>query len=276
MEAVSEDGEVLSIAEAAANLPPPTYWRRLAGISEGELGPEYEEAFLECQRLVGPILETDTENAFNKSKYTSLPFLLAATMPVLNQHGLTLKQGCGRLIAYGGFDNLKRVIVLPIWTQVRHAKTGQWERVYIEMPLVKLDPQGFGSAMTYGRRYSLQAFFSIAGTDDDGVLASLKPKLEGVNVIEDAAAGMLEHISECKTVEELKGWQERNRQGFELLEEGVIQRLRDAYMARLQILKAEAANAPPPEPKVKKNVKTAGGGASSSSSGGRGGGDTGH
>jgi ERF superfamily len=239
MEAVSEDGEVVSIAEAAKSILPPKYWTRAEGIIEGNPGPEYEQSYLKAQKEIGPILETDADNTFNKSKYTSLPYLLSKVIPIANDHGLTLKQGCGRLLSHGGFDNPKRTLLLPVWTQVRHAATGQWERVYIEMPLAKIDPQGFGSALSYGRRYVLQAFWSIAGTDDDGVLASRKPRLDA-DPVDEAIAGMLEQIAECTTAEGLKAWQERNRQGFDLLEEGAITKLREAYTKHLTSLRAMA------------------------------------
>ena len=253
LEAISEHGEVVSIAEAAKEILAPKYWRRTSGILEGEPGPEYEAAFLKAQQELGPILETDADNPFNKSKYTSLPYLLAKVLPIANEMGLTIKQGCGRIIPSGGWDNPKHHLLLPVWTQVRHAGTGQWERVYIEMPLAKIDPQGFGSALTYGRRYSLQAFWSVAGTDDDGVKASLKTRLDA-SPVDEAIGGMIEHIADCKTVEALRAWQERNKQGFDLLEDVAIQKLREAYLGRMQELKA---GQPAQESKPKRSAKTA-------------------
>lgn len=53
--------------------------------------------------------------------------------------------------------------------------SGQWvqfEPLFI--PASKLDPQGFGSATTYGRRYSLKAAWNLADDDDDGNAASNK------------------------------------------------------------------------------------------------------
>jgi hypothetical protein len=50
------------------------------------------------------------------------------------------------------------------------------------VPLSKKDAQGFGSALTYARRYSLMASCGLAPEDDDGKRASepakeTKPKL---------------------------------------------------------------------------------------------------
>src|SRR5208337_2776768 len=164
-----------------------------------------------------------------------LPYLLSKVVPIANAHGLTLKQGCGRLIYSGSMDHPKQMVLLPVWTLLRHAKTGQWERSYMELPLAKLDPQAFGTAFTYGRRYVLQAFWCVAGTDDDGVLGSRKARLDA-DPVEEAIAGMLEQINECKTVEMLKAWHRRNHQGFDLLNENMLEKLREAYTRHLGVL----------------------------------------
>jgi len=42
------------------------------------------------------------------------------------------------------------------------------------VPAAKQDPQGYGSALTYARRYSLMAACGIAPEDDDGNAATRK------------------------------------------------------------------------------------------------------
>jgi hypothetical protein len=44
----------------------------------------------------------------------------------------------------------------------------------LHVPAAKQDPQGYGSALTYARRYSLMAACGIAPEDDDGNAASKK------------------------------------------------------------------------------------------------------
>lgn len=44
------------------------------------------------------------------------------------------------------------------------------------MPAAKRDPQGFGSALSYARRYGLQTAFGLATEDDDGNAASKAPQ----------------------------------------------------------------------------------------------------
>lgn len=60
-------------------------------------------------------------------------------------------------------------------TKLTHAESGQWQSSLMVMPLPKADPQGYGSAMTYFRRYALSALIGIVTEeDDDGVGAGLE------------------------------------------------------------------------------------------------------
>lgn len=59
-------------------------------------------------------------------------------------------------------------------------KSGEWLSCGVcAVPVTKHDAQGFGSAMTYARRYSLSAAFGVAPEDDDGnAAAKAAPKRE--------------------------------------------------------------------------------------------------
>ena len=64
-------------------------------------------------------------------------------------------------------------------------------------------PQGFGSAMTYARRYTLQAIVGVAADDDDdGNAASAKPSAPQV----DDLAAFIAKVKTCNDVDELRGW----------------------------------------------------------------------
>lgn len=52
-------------------------------------------------------------------------------------------------------------------TKLPHAESGQWQSSLMVMPLPKADPQGYGSAMTYSRRYALSALIGIVTEEDD-------------------------------------------------------------------------------------------------------------
>ncbi|WP_370862833.1 ERF family protein [Phascolarctobacterium faecium] len=98
----------------------------------------------------------------NYGKYVTLDELLESIRPVLSQNGLSFLQfpgGDGQLIT--------------ITTVLLHS-SGEWiESEPFTLKSQKVDPQGAGSAVTYGRRYSLSAILGVAwDTDDDGQAAS--------------------------------------------------------------------------------------------------------
>jgi hypothetical protein len=56
---------------------------------------------------------------------------------------------------------------MDFFTRITHSETGEWIQSVTEFPLGKIDPQGYGSAMTYARRYCLSALMGIVVDDDD-------------------------------------------------------------------------------------------------------------
>jgi hypothetical protein len=112
----------------------------------------------------------DANNPFFKSKYADLNSVWNACRDLLGKHGLAVIQGNSV-----GLDGT--VIVETILTH----SSGQWIQSELALPLAKTDPQGVGSAITYGRRYGLAAIIGIvADEDDDGNAASRngQPKVE--------------------------------------------------------------------------------------------------
>lgn len=103
------------------------------------------------------------KSSFNpgfKSKYADLAEVLQTIRPIAAKNGLSFVQG----VAYD--DGLAKVV-----TRLMH-KSGQFLEESLSIPVTKKDAQGLGSAFTYGRRYSIAAFFGIAQDDDDGESAS--------------------------------------------------------------------------------------------------------
>jgi len=68
----------------------------------------------------------------------------------------------------------------------------------LHVPATKQDAQGYGSALTYARRYSLMAATGIAPEDDDGNAASKKP-MKPLD-----AASACKTLSEAGSMEDLK------------------------------------------------------------------------
>ena len=110
----------------------------------------------------------DGENPHFRSKYVQIDGLLAAVRPILSQHGLSVIQSTG-----GDGQNV------TITTMILHT-SGEWlETDPLTLKAQQATPQGAGSAITYGRRYSLSAALGVAwDDDDDGNAASTPPKTE--------------------------------------------------------------------------------------------------
>lgn len=122
-------------------------------------------ALLAAQRDM-PAIVKDAENPHYKSTFASLDNIIAVVRPILNKHGFTLIQGAPELLTMET-PHMMRV------TSVLLHESGEWVASGVVIPIAKLDPQGAGQAVTYGRRYSLSPLLALATeTDDDGNSAS--------------------------------------------------------------------------------------------------------
>lgn len=118
-------------------------------------------AYLAAQKEMGDLLKTSTNPAF-KSKYADLAAVIEAVLPALHNNGFALMQpphSDGALV--------------EVETLLLH-ESGGYVRSSLGLRPTKQDPQGIGSAVTYGRRYALQSIAGIAPEDDDGNAASAK------------------------------------------------------------------------------------------------------
>lgn len=103
----------------------------------------------------------DSANPHFKSKYADLASVWEACREALSSNGLSVVQAPGPCV-----DNR-----MTMTTMLMHS-SGQWIREILTIPLSKVDAQGYGSATTYARRYSLAAMVGIVQDDDDGNAAS--------------------------------------------------------------------------------------------------------
>ena len=240
MEVVDSDGvihEAETLAEAASELIERPPYRKRAGYTEdGEWGREYNVAFLEAQKKIGPTIGLDQENSFNGSRYSSLPALLSKVQPTLNDCGFIVNFSTGTVKLRG---DGKQQFFLPVFLTLTHAETGQWRIVGHEIPVLKFDPQSFGGLITYGCRYVLRAHMSIAGTDqdDDGVQASHEVTAEDKQKM---LSSMLKKIEACQSPLDLRAWYKRNEQQIASLGEQEANVLREAWQKKLDAVKPAA------------------------------------
>jgi hypothetical protein len=116
---------------------------------------EIFEALVKAQKEFGPALKTSTNPHF-RTKYAALDACIEAVIDALNNNGIMLMQQT-HLCEDG----------VIVETTFLHESGQQFSAGKLHIPASKHDPQGFGGALTYARRYSLQAACGIAPEDDD-------------------------------------------------------------------------------------------------------------
>lgn len=110
----------------------------------------------------GPIVKKQDGQVGNqKIKYADLDTVLDVVEPVLANHGLVLVQPPEYLIESA---------VQTVASYLFHVESGEWIKGTWKLT-GKEDPQGMGSALTYGRRYCTLAILGLAPEDDDGTAA---------------------------------------------------------------------------------------------------------
>jgi hypothetical protein len=136
---------------------------------------EIASALVKAQKEFGPALKSSTNPAF-RSRYADLSACVEAVIDALNNNDIFMMQPTHEC------DN--GVIVETIFI---HSSGEQISSGKLHVPATKHDAQGYGSALTYARRYSLMTACGIAPEDDDGNNAS-KPKAAPAKPVAPAKA----------------------------------------------------------------------------------------
>lgn len=149
-------------ADQPARVPEMTI--SIVEMSGDDLG-ELFGALAEAQGEFGPIERTLTARIKSKREggadysynYAPLDEVLTAVRPALSRHGIAVMQ-----------FPLTRAGSVVVRTMLGH-KSGQWIRNDCVVSSVSTAPQDVGGAITYARRYGLQAIIGVAPDhDDDG------------------------------------------------------------------------------------------------------------
>jgi len=184
--ATGEESSMLSIIARAASDPAVdvTKMERLMAMQERLFAKQAEQQFNVAMTSVQSkvrYIQKDAKNQQTNSSYAKLETINRAIVPVATEHGFSMSFGTADCpIA----DHIR------VTCQVLHA--GGHSRQYqcdvpIDMLGAKGNPNktrthGFGSSLTYGRRYLTLLIFNLStGEDDDGNAAG--GSLEGPEVI---------------------------------------------------------------------------------------------
>lgn len=121
-----------------------------------------DAALVKVQKELEVAVKDKVNPAF-KSKYADLTAVWDACREALTNNGVNLTQWP----VHGDDDRVHLV--------TRIAFEGQWIRAHFSMPVAKRDAHGWGSGVSYAKRYTLSAALGIvADDDDDGNTASRK------------------------------------------------------------------------------------------------------
>jgi hypothetical protein len=133
-------------------------------------------ALVKAQKAFGPALKSSTNPHF-RSRYADLSACVEAVIEGLNEAGIALIQRTSE-------DH----VGVTVETVFVHESGEMLECGKLHVPASKQDPQGYGSALTYARRYSLMAACGIAPEDDDGNAASRKPSAPAPDITDHLSA----------------------------------------------------------------------------------------
>lgn len=138
------------------------------------------------------------KNDHFRSKYADLGNVMDACLPALNEAGIAVIQPIG--------SDEQGLYVKTVFI---HGESGEDIQCRVPLILGKNDMQGFGSAVTYARRYGLMAMAGIAPEDDDGNAAAAsapkgKPAPKPQENPNEAIERAVEYLGEASGLEDLK------------------------------------------------------------------------
>ena len=147
-------------------------------------------AFIKAKRDFSPAVKNSKNDHF-KNRYADLAACLDAVNESFLNNGIAVFQ-----------ETSDDATGVTVETVLLHESGESLRFGKLHVPAAKQDPQGYGSALTYARRYSLMTACGIAGEDDDGE-AARKAKISGPKVEVYALGDSIKIITKAKNLEEL-------------------------------------------------------------------------
>ena len=123
------------------------------------------KALIQVQRELQPAIKDGT-NPFTQNRYATFNCVMDTCREALLSNGIWLCQYPVQVEAGS----------MGLVTKLTHAESGQWQASLAVVPLPKADPQGYGSCISYAKRYALTAMLGMVTEDDDGEGAKMHQK----------------------------------------------------------------------------------------------------
>lgn len=143
-------------------------------IKTSEQSNEIITALIKAQSEFGVALK-DTTNDFTKKNYADFQSIVEAARPSLTKNNLGFMQM--------PVDTEKG---LSLVTRIFHT-SGQWIEGSMPIKTLKEDPQSMGAAITYSKRYALQAALGIIATDEDSDAENSMDRVSGDRLAQKTA-----------------------------------------------------------------------------------------
>lgn len=209
-----------------------------------EFTPSRKNLMLARLKAQGEVMKgavRNRQNPFAKNTYATLESVLDAVSEPLTAAGLVLTQWAGEVTG-------DKASTLKVYTRIEHAESSEFMQVSMPIPLVKADAQGIGSAMTYGRRYTLKAALGIPEIDDDGAAASgqeseLRPARKSSAAAKREGMGpkvneIIGEIRSALNMEHLRHIGENRKDEVDEMPDGWRNHIREEYETKRDALKA--------------------------------------
>jgi hypothetical protein len=193
---------------------------------EGSLASAMAAAFAE--------IEGATKSANNphfKSKYADISAVIEAIKPALINHDLFFTQ-CPEPVQDG----------IQIETVLHHAGGEHLSLGKLFVPANKKDAQGFGSALTYARRYALVTAFGVPTEDDDGNAAT-KAQKDVPSVVDDNQWSIITQLIEATGTDARKFCQAYRIDSVKALPAGMFGKAEAQLKRKLAGMERETADA---------------------------------
>lgn len=129
--------------------------------------PKLNAALVEARKEFGPLHKNAVNDFFKKKdgsphRFADLSAILDLIEDVLLKHGVLVMQHPGGTAT-----------MAEVTTELRHV-SGEMTTSTARCPATKQDPQGYGAAFTYLRRFALEGIMGLRAEDDDGNSNALK------------------------------------------------------------------------------------------------------
>jgi hypothetical protein len=127
------------------------------------LASAYAKAFAEIDKAL-----KSSSNPHFKSKYADITAVIDSIKPALVKHGLFFTQ-------LPSHHEAGVAVKTVLYSEAANGEAEGMDLGTVVVPVDRNNAQGYGSALTYARRYGLVTAFGVPTEDDDGNAAAAAP-----------------------------------------------------------------------------------------------------